>query len=568
MISMWNATRGIFRQFGDGFRSLKDSPRDLYLTYLLMLCESFNYFSLSLLFVLYLTQEFGVGDVEGGTLYGLWGTLLVAYGVVFSTAIDLMGVKGSLIACYIISAAGRFVVATTTSKSVLLWTLLGPVTVAGSLGTPVQTIAIKRFTTEGNRGFAFSLFYSFMNMAALLCASVLDLFRVRLRHGFNIQSLPATHFLNDGTRLLLFMGVLVSGVALALSLCLRDSVPLKNSLKQAGRKVPPEGEEAPSGGEEAPLIQAEGSTGAEDCQGKSPVTCVSAASTEAPQLSGRASWQSFARDAKDIMASRETWKFMVMCLITVNLKQIFRHVDATLPKYLIRAYGCDAPVGLIYGINPGMIIFLVPFVGALTTHCTHFDMIHLGSYLSALSPLWIVAFPSHIWGAALFVVTLSLGESFWSPRWYDYSMSLAPHGREGIFTALASAPLFAAKLPTGFLSGYLLQEYCPDARACDAPTQQEMGELGRCDGRRMWGVIAGLTLMSPLLILTLQRWVRPQPRAAILAGRSAEGSSLVLDAAAGAHSQCPAVPLHDALEDQLVVDIALDRVGQGHQRQR
>ena len=47
------------------------------------------------------------------------------------------------------------------------------------------------------------------------------------------------------------------------------------------------------------------------------------------------------------------------------------------------------------------------------------------------------------------MVTLSLGESFWSPRWYDYSMSLAPHGREGIFTALASAPLFAAKLPTG-----------------------------------------------------------------------------------------------------------------------
>lgn len=56
------------------------------------------------------------------------------------------------------------------------------------------------------RGFAFSLFYSSMNMAALLCASVLDLFRVRLRHGFTIASLPATHFLNDGTRLLLFTG--------------------------------------------------------------------------------------------------------------------------------------------------------------------------------------------------------------------------------------------------------------------------------------------------------------------------------------------------------------------------
>lgn len=43
----------------------------------------------------------------------------------------------------------------------------------------------------------------------------------------------------------------------------------------------------------------------------------------------------------------------------------------------------------------GMIIFLVPIVGALTTRFAHFDMIHLGSYLSALSPLWIVAFPDH-----------------------------------------------------------------------------------------------------------------------------------------------------------------------------
>ena len=45
--------------------------------------------------------------------------------------------------------------------------------------------------------------------------------------------------------------------------------------------------------------------------------------------------------------------------------------------------------------SAGMIIFLVPIVGALTTRFAHFDMIHLGSYLSALSPLWIVAFPHH-----------------------------------------------------------------------------------------------------------------------------------------------------------------------------
>lgn len=33
---------------------------------------------------------------------------------------------------------------------------------------------------------------------------------------------------------------------------------------------------------------------------------------------------------------QEFWKFLAMCAITVNLKSIFRHLDATLPKYQIR----------------------------------------------------------------------------------------------------------------------------------------------------------------------------------------------------------------------------------------
>ena len=59
---------------------------------------------------------------------------------------------------------------------------------------------------------------------------------------------------------------------------------------------------------------------------------------------------------------------------------------------MCRAFGCHAPVGLIYSINPFMIILLVPVVGALTTHYQHFDMIHLGGYVSALSPLWMSIF--------------------------------------------------------------------------------------------------------------------------------------------------------------------------------
>ena len=133
-------------------------------------------------------------------------------------------------------------------------------------------------------------------------------------------------------------------------------------------------------------------------------------------------------------------------------QSIFRHLDATLPKYVTRAFGCGAPAGLLYAINPALIMVLVPLVGAATTTLPHFDMIHYGSYLSALSPFWVTVKESRA-TVALMVATLSLGEAVWSPRWYDYSMAAAPDGREGLFTALASAPLFAAKLPTGGKTG-------------------------------------------------------------------------------------------------------------------
>ena len=63
----------------------------------------------------------------------------------------------------------------------------------------------------------------------------------------------------------------------------------------------------------------------------------------------------------------------------------------------------------------------------------------------------------------------------------------------------------------GMLSGALLQAYCPDAHACDRVTGMATGELGPCDGRKLWGIIGALTCTSPLLILLLQARLHPSP---------------------------------------------------------
>merc|ERR1740129_283223 len=125
---------------------------------------------------------------------------------------------------------------------------------------------------------------------------------------------------------------------------------------------------------------------------------------------------------------------------------IFRHLDATLPKYMVREFGDDVPFGSIYSINPAVTIILVPIMTAVFKHVDPLVMIHYGCYVSAFS-VFFLAFSTSITACVLFVVTLSIGEAMWSPRFYDYCMSVVQEGREGTYIALSSAPIFLVKLP-------------------------------------------------------------------------------------------------------------------------
>lgn len=130
----------------------------------------------------------------------------------------------------------------------------------------------------------------------------------------------------------------------------------------------------------------------------------------------------------------------------INVRQIFRHLDATWPKYMIREFGPDVPKGTIYAINPILIIVLVPIVSATTSHIDPLVMIHAGSYISAASVFWLVLAPQSINASILFMIFLSVGESVWSPRLNDYTVSVSEEGREGTYMALSSAPLFLGTL--------------------------------------------------------------------------------------------------------------------------
>ena len=80
-------------------------------------------------------------------------------------------------------------------------------------------------------------------------------------------------------------------------------------------------------------------------------------------------------------------------------------------------------------------------------------------------------------------------------------------------SALSSAPLFLAKLPVGFLSGVLLQRYCPE--------HVEEGEVRH--SKTMWMIIGLSTVVSPIMITILWGYISgSDTKASISNGRNNE----------------------------------------------
>jgi hypothetical protein len=94
----------------------------------------------------------------------------------------------------------------------------------------------------------------------------------------------------------------------------------------------------------------------------------------------------------------------------------------------------------------------------------------------------------------LFVVVLSIGEAFYSPRVYEYAAAIAPPGQEASYGALSYIPFLLAKLLIGTFSGVLLARYCPP--------------VGPRDSGMMWLFVALTACVCPLGLIVFRRYIR------------------------------------------------------------
>ena len=118
-----------------------------------------------------------MSDEAAGWVFGIHNMLASVYGLLLGFAIDNMGVRASLVLGAVITTASRLVLAFAHGERLVLAILYSALPVGCSLGIPVMQIGIRRFTNDENRSIAFSLFYVCMNVAAMLAAQAVDVFR-------------------------------------------------------------------------------------------------------------------------------------------------------------------------------------------------------------------------------------------------------------------------------------------------------------------------------------------------------------------------------------------------------
>jgi MFS family permease len=466
------------------FTVLLSAAPELWITFALKFFAVLSWSLMNRTIVFWLQSDMGYGDKTAGSIVATWSAVMTLVTVLVGSFTDAVGLRRTFLLGAGICMAARLFMASSVNPILALGLGMFPVAVGEALLSPVMVAATKRYATTLQRSMSFSIVYAVMNLAFLVAAKTFDIMRRELgeqgRHqwlGFTVSTYEA----------LFLLSFAVMAPVLILAMMLRKGVEVTDQ----GVTVTPEVTKYPGAG----LLSAIWWTTRDAF--RDTVTIFGGLWTQAGFI-----------------------RFLVFLLFATFMRMIFFHTSYTLAPMGVRELGDGAPVGGLDAINNILILILVPIVGALTQRVSAYKMVVFGSTLGAAS-VFIMAVPVewyqpladgwvgralavwldikgavHPWyvSIALFYVAISFGESFYSPRLYEYAAVIAPRGQEASYMALSYLPFFGAKLTVGLLSGILLDRYCP--------------RVGERNSEMIWWIIGGLTLIAPVGLIVFRRFIQ------------------------------------------------------------
>jgi hypothetical protein len=262
----------------------------------------------------------------------------------------------------------------------------------------------------------------------------------------------------------------------------------------------------------------------------------------------RESTQETGRRLKENFSERPFWIYLFMLAVLVFVRLTFFIFHVAFPTYGLRVFGDGAKVGSLFGVlNPVMIVFLVPLISVLSQKVRSYNMLLLGTAVSAaavflcfipdsvslaIGNTWFGELVYDRWlevpmgqrdpfyiALILFIIVFTIGEAIWSPRLMQFSAEIAPRGKEGSYIALAILPYFLGKAMAGGMSGFLLTNYTPET------------VFSYPDHRMIWMWIGSMAMISPIGLVVFRKLFRRIEDAAI-----AEAKAFVAEAAENGNS--------------------------------
>lgn len=482
-----SALQNPVQNFIGKFTVLKGAAPELWLTFAVKLLNFAAYTVTNLTLKRWLSTEFGYSDQQALGLVALWSISMTVVTLLVGAFTDAVGLRKTFFLGTWVCIFARLVMIFAPTPGLAIALGLFPLAVGEALGTPVLVAAVRKYSTTAQRSISFSGSYLMVNVGSFIASFLFDWVRQGLGEAGQLP-LPLLETSLTTYRTLFLVSFVLQLFILPLIWLMRPGVEVTD---EGVRVIPPLPKRA----------------------GANFLGTLSGAVTESAKET--------VRIFGELFKQTQFYRLLVFLLLIAFLKLIFMQMYYVFPEFGIRELGPGAPVGKLWAINAMCIIVLVPIVGALTQRLPAYGMVTFGGILSAAS-VFIMAMPTawfqpladgafgqwlgHSYlglkGAvhpyyvmiALYVIVLSFGEAFYSPRVYEYASAIAPKGQEASYGALSYVPFLLAKLLIGTFSGTLLARYCPAEGTRDSGT--------------MWLFVALTATVAPVGLIALRSLIR------------------------------------------------------------
>ncbi len=433
-------------------------PKDFWLANLMELFERAAYYGFFIVLTLYLTDIVGFNDKETGIVAGIFFAGLYFLPPFVGAISDKIGFKNGLILAFSLLTIGYFLLGVWHSKMLVILFLIISM-IGGSFIKPLITGTVAKTTNEDNRARGYALFYWVVNIGSFSGKTFVPF----IRQGLGLE------YVN-------FFSAAMSFIALLFAIFFFKQV-------DTGHK---------------------------------------------------------SKTINDVLTSLKkifsTPRLIILILIVTGFWIIQHQLYATMPKYVIRLLGEDARPEWLANVNPLVVVLFVVLITQLMKNKKAVTSMLVGMLLMPFSALamagsqtlegitgdavsifgWFALHPLTVM-MILGIGIQGLAECFISPRFLEYFSLQAPKGEEGVYLGFSHLHSFFSALTGFIMSGFLLDNYCPDPKTLPAG----LSELERAayyqDAHLIWyyflaiGLVAAISLF--IYKIVTERIDREKPAA-------------------------------------------------------